>query len=101
MPYGVAVGDGLDGWRALRAEFDDELDRRHAQATDDTNGVLLNARGRAAGIESRSLFYGPAVRVRAYASEELRDWFDEHGRVTFAQFEQERTEPRACTCGRG
>lgn len=100
MPYGPAVGLGLDGWRTIRAEFDDDLERRYQQAEHDTNGVLLNARGRAAHVDARSLFYGPAVRVLAYASEELRDWFDAHGRVTFAQYERERSRPSDCTCGR-
>lgn len=101
MPYGIVVGAGLDGWRELRAEFEDDLERRYQQAEHDTNGVLLNARGRRQGVDARTLFYGQAARVTAFASEELRDWFIENGRVTFAQFERERTNPRGCTCGRG
>lgn len=73
----------------LRLEFQDHLEARQQQAERDCNGVLLNARGRAAGVDTSTLFYGPRVRVDAYASEELRDWFGRHGRVTFEEFERQ------------
>ena len=74
---------------ALRAEFDLYLDAALDDAERDCRSAgLLNARGRAAGIDPRSLFYGPAVRVRAYASVELIEWFARAGRLTYAEFER-------------
>ena len=92
-------------WREVRADFELILESSYARAVDDCAGVLLNTRGRAAfplttrtpaaGVDAYSLFYGPQVRVRAYASDELKAWFDEHGRLTFAQFEREHARELA------
>lgn len=76
----------------LRMEFQDLLEAKQQQAERDCNGVLLNARGRAARVDAASLFYGPRARVDAYASEELRDWFARYGRVTFEEFERQAAE---------
>lgn len=92
----VASGGILDEafarWRRVRADFDDHLEAQLDAAERDCRGILLNARGRAAHIDPRSLFYGPAVRVTAYASEELREWFLTHPRTTFATYERHHPE---------
>lgn len=54
----------------------------YRQAEDATNGYLLNRDGQARGIDPASLFTGPDVRARRYASDELRQWWDDHGRIT-------------------
>lgn len=80
----------MDEWRRVRRAFDDHLQSQVEAAETHCNGVLLNARGRAAKVSSYSLFYGPMVRARAYASEELLAFWDEVSRrVTFAQFESQ------------
>lgn len=92
-----AIRLALREWRANRSAFQDLLEARHRQADDELSGNLLNSRGRSAGIDSISLFYGPWVRVKAYASEELLAWFDDHGWTTFEAFEAELTEyPGRC-----
>lgn len=91
MTSSPAILAGLDLWRENRRDFADYLEAQHQAADLDTNGVLLNRRGRAAGIDPHSLFYGPRSRVDAYASEELRDWFTKHGRTTFAEYERTRS----------
>ncbi|MGJ9374354.1 hypothetical protein [Nesterenkonia sp. CF4.4] len=68
-----------------REEFDCHRYAQHRKAENDL-GYLLNAEGRAAGIDDLSLFSGPISRVKKYGSEELQAWFNEHGRMTLASF---------------
>lgn len=77
----------LDEWRRVRADYQVWLEAQHRAAERDTNGNLLNERGRAAGVSSFSLFMGPWARARAYASEELLAFWTKHPRMTFAQYE--------------
>lgn len=79
-------------WRLLRAEYDLYLEAAYDAALEGCSGVLLNERGRRAGIDARSLFMGQRARAYAYASEELRDWWDAHPRVTFQDFEAQHTD---------
>lgn len=71
-----------DRRRRESQEHHDEVYRQWLQAEAVTNGYMLNAAGKEAGIDERSLFTGPASRVRKYASPELREWFERHGRPT-------------------
>lgn len=68
------------------SEYKDEVYRQWLQAEAETNGYMLNKAGKAAGIDERSLFTGPQSRVAKYASRELRDYFDKHGRPTRVAF---------------
>lgn len=92
---GDAIRAALAERARIRADFDVYLDARMNVAEEHTRSAgFLNARGRAAGIDPRTLFYGPAVRVQAYASEELKAFFRDHGRLTYERFEQAaRTDP--------
>jgi hypothetical protein len=57
------------------------------QAEDDTRGNLLNREGRAKGIDPATLWSGSAARARKYASDELKQWWSEHGgRMTAAEY---------------
>ncbi|WP_348665909.1 hypothetical protein [uncultured Microbacterium sp.] len=58
-------------------------------------GALLNAEGRARNIDALSLFMGNTARAHRYASEELREWWETHPRVTFAMFERQWADQRA------
>jgi hypothetical protein len=89
---GGILDEAFARWRRVRADFDDHLEAQIGLAEHACRGILLNTRGRAAGIDPRTLFYGPRSRVDCYASEELRDWFHEHGRTTFEQFERHHPE---------
>jgi hypothetical protein len=51
-----------------------------------TRGHMLNRRGEALGVDPRSLFTGPAARARKYASPELLEHWQQHGRPTEAMF---------------
>lgn len=77
-------GKGLD--ELARKSYRDHIYRQWLAAENATRGVLLNKQGQAAGIDERALFNGPESRARKYASEELRNWWDKHGRMTFAEY---------------
>lgn len=69
-----------------------EIDRAWLDAENGIQGgVLLNARGREAGVDERSLFTGPEKRARAYASPELLEWWEHNPRPTEAHFEGQDT----------
>ena len=71
------------------------------QAEDDTNGNLLNPAGKAAGIDPATLWSGPAARARKYASDELKQWWSEHGgRMTAAEFAAQHTGDNPAAIGR-
>ncbi|MBI0374736.1 phage capsid protein [Streptomyces albiflaviniger] len=72
--------------REARALYDEYVYRQYLQAENDTNGYLLNKKARAAGINPVSLFSGPARTAYARASDELKEWWKEHGRLTQAEF---------------
>jgi hypothetical protein len=79
-------------WRSIREEFELVREAAYEAAETGCSGVLLNHRGKRKGIDPYSLFIGSDIRARAYASEELIEWWAEHPRLTFAQFERERWE---------
>ena len=75
-------------WSHMREEFELYLEAQVDAALDACAGVLLNAEGRAAGIDPRTLFYGPWARAKKYASEELIDFWAQAGRTTVSEFER-------------
>lgn len=81
-------------WRECREAYDEVLYANYERAAAACNDRLVNARGRARGIDPISLFMGPAVRAYAYASEELVEFWLTHARVTYAEFERQWTEYR-------
>ena len=89
-----------DRRRWLNAEHRDEIYRQWLQAEAATRGVMLNKAAQRAGIDERSLFTGPESRVVKYASPELFEWFEEHGRPTRAAFLGSAKERRLYYAGR-
>jgi len=79
----------IDAWRECRDAYALHLEAAYEAADKACRGVLLNRRGRVAGISSESLFLGNRVRAYAYASDELVEHWSEHPRVTFAEFERQ------------
>ncbi|MCU1418698.1 MAG: serine/threonine kinase [Schumannella sp.] len=76
-------------WRVMRAEYENYREGAYLRAETACNGVLLNERGKRAGVNPYGLFIGPEVRALAYASEELVEHWRQYPRMTFAQFEAE------------
>ncbi|MCK9917227.1 MULTISPECIES: hypothetical protein [Microbacterium] len=89
------ISDAFDARRQCRAEFDDVLYAAYDAAEEACRGALLNAEGRARNIDALSLFMGNTARAHRYASEELREWWETHPRVTFAMFERQWADQRA------
>jgi len=80
--------------QAVRRMYDEWVYLQYLAAEDATRGHMLSPARKAAGIDVLSLFSGPAVRARKYASEDLlRWWADGNDRQTF-------TEYRAAILGR-
>uniref|UniRef100_UPI003F493F9D VG15 protein n=1 Tax=Nocardia suismassiliense TaxID=2077092 RepID=UPI003F493F9D len=84
-------GKGLD--EQVRAWHRDEAHRAWLSAEDATNGYMLSKAGEKAGVDPRQLWSMPEDRARKYASEELRGWWDEHGRMTPAELKAQLTDP--------
>lgn len=78
------TGRGFDG--LARDAFRQEAARQYFTAEDATRGHMVNHAGRAAGINPADLFSGPESRARRYASDELREWWQDNGRLTFEGF---------------
>lgn len=85
--------------RTAESEYKDEVYRQWLKAEAATNGYMLNKAGQRAGINERSLFTGPESRVRKYASPELMDWFEGHGRPTRVSWFGSATQRRAYHAG--
>lgn len=89
----------FETYRAMRADFELYHHSRYLRAHTELRGELLNTAGRAAHIDPGSLFLGPGSRVERYASEELKAWFAEHGRVTVEEFETQWWHGRTSELG--
>lgn len=78
----------LADWREARAAYTLYLHDAYEKAAEACRDALVNARGRALGIDPLSLFMGNRARAYAYASEELVEWWDTHPRMPFVEFER-------------
>lgn len=85
----------FETYREMRADFEHYRRSRFVRAHTELRGELLNAAGRNARIDPGALFLGPRARVDRYASEELKAWFGEHGRLTVEEFERQWWDGRA------
>ncbi|WP_433426335.1 phage minor capsid protein (plasmid) [Microtetraspora malaysiensis] len=77
---------GEDVDQAVRRLYAQWLDQVYDSAEGATNGNLLTPEAKAAGVNDRSLFSGPAARARKYASEELLRWWADNQRLTLTEF---------------
>jgi sirohydrochlorin ferrochelatase len=86
-----------------RLDYDNWVHGQYIAASHACRGVLVNKAGRnridrfgqPAAIEPLSLFSGQASRAAKWASEELREWWDQpgNGRMTFAEWKAGEREP--------
>lgn len=72
-----------------RQSYRDHVEAAWLAAEDACRGHLLSKAGRTAGVDGRSLFTGPLPRAAKYASDELVEWWAEHGRVTFDEWREQ------------
>jgi hypothetical protein len=69
--------------------FEQERARRYVDAEDFTRGHMLTPEGEAKGIDPYALFHGPEKRARRWASPELKEWWDQNGRLTRDDYRQQ------------
>ncbi|WP_242908686.1 phage minor capsid protein [Actinomadura terrae] len=72
-----------------RASYRDLVHRQWLAAENATRGQLVTPEGRARGIDPVRLFSGPEAAARRWASDELKAWWDAHGRTTFAEWKEQ------------
>lgn len=78
------TGRGLD--ELVRSAHAEHVRQSYLDAENVTRGHMVNKAGLAAGVHGTSLFTGPESRARKYASEELLSYWQQHGRLTPADF---------------
>lgn len=83
------VAGGFADWRVCRQDYDEVLYAQYQRAEAACNARLVNAEGRARGIDPLSLFMGNRIRAYRWASEELIEFWRSHPRVTFSDFERQ------------
>lgn len=87
---------------ATRQEREAEYERIKLEAESHTSGYLVNARGRARGINDAEILTGRESVFRRYATDEAREYFAAHPRPTSAylvrgadtRVHEKATEPR-------
>jgi hypothetical protein len=91
-------GEAVKNNRAARnQEREAHVENEYVRAEETTRGNMVNAKGRARGVDPRRLFTGRESEARRYASDELLEYFAEHGRPTAGQFrgQDTRLHPKA------
>lgn len=82
----------------IRNRYREEVDRQYVEAENVCRGQMLSREGNAWNaryadnpqkrIDPAALFRGPEARARKWASDELKQWWDDHGRVSFDDYRQ-------------
>lgn len=78
-----------------RALYDEHVYTQYLAAEDDCRGYLLSRKAQAEGVDPATLFSGPAHVAYARASDELKEWWKTHGRMTQAEFIEQATGVRS------
>ncbi|QIS18537.1 phage minor capsid protein [Nocardia terpenica] len=90
-------GQGYEGKsfnELARHAYKDHAYQHWLRAEEATNGYMLSKAGQAAGVDPRSLWFGNAKTAEKYASEELRAYWDQHGRPTLNEFKADLLDPQ-------
>ncbi|MET9555096.1 phage minor capsid protein [Streptomyces sp. NPDC006645] len=77
--------------RQAREMYDEYVYLQYLKAEEDCRGYLLSKKAAAEGRNPESLFRGPAHIAHAQASDELKEWWATHGRMTQAEFVEKAT----------
>lgn len=78
------TGRGFD--ELTRHSYHDQVSEAYVAAEDATRGHMLTREGENRGIDPWQLWAGNEAFARRYASEELKNWWDRNGRLTFAEW---------------
>ena len=84
-------GDSFD--ELTRNGYRDYVYQSWLQAEDATNGYMIKRKYGNQGIDPMKLWASNEATARKYASPELLEWWDQHGRVTLAEFRAEFLDP--------
>jgi hypothetical protein len=82
------VGDAFALRRACREEFELYREAQFGAAHEACSGQLVNRLGLHRNVSAFSLFMGSADRANLYATLELLDWWADHRRLNYRQFEE-------------
>ncbi len=82
-----------------RADYELLLMAEHERAAEACRGRLLSAKAMRDRRSSFDLFLGNQTRARAWASEELLRYWDDHPRPNFEDFENQWWRERAAELG--
>lgn len=78
--------------KVMRAEYETYIELEIGRAEEECRGNLFNAAGRNAALQGKSpgrrALWGNHVVAKAYASEELIRYWNDHPRVTFAAWQE-------------
>lgn len=89
---GAIFARAKEDWQEMHDEWLRYVEVLYNMALEDTNGVLVNSLGRARGIDGYSLFTGTWTRAKKFASEELLEFWEQNGRMTMTEFENQWVE---------
>jgi hypothetical protein len=71
----------------MRSDFLGHVDNEYDKALEACAGVLVNKAGRALCIDGYTLFTGTQRRADKYASEELKEYWETHPRLSLEDYE--------------
>lgn len=71
----------------MRSDYIGHIDAEYDKALEVCSGVLVNKAGRADHVDGYSLFQGTLRRAERFASEELREYWETHPRLSLEDYE--------------
>lgn len=95
MGVSAIMRAAFEQWQRMRDDFELVRHAQYERAVAELRGELLNRRGQQNHVDPYSLFMGPASRARAYASEELIDWWTRNRRWTVEEYERQWMDDQA------
>lgn len=74
-------------WHEMRSDYLSHIDSEYDKALEACSGVLVNKEGRAQCVDGYDLFKGSQYRADKYASEELKEYWQAHPRLSLMDYE--------------
>lgn len=71
----------------MRSDYLGHVDNEYDKALEVCSGVLVNNIGRAAHVDGYSLFTGSQLKAMKFASEELKEYWETHPRLSLEDYE--------------
>lgn len=74
-------------WHTMRSDFLSHVDNEYDKALEVCCGVLVNRAGVELNVDGYCLFTGTQRRADKYASEELKEYWEKHPRLSLEDYE--------------